>query len=297
MQETEPVSGEIRLELGGVTYAVLPPNRDIEIDLRRRYRPFFTTKPPELALRVHYGPAPIADLGAPLFESGETWALYRIQNKLVIRMYSPEYDPYQIIILDADLRHGDIYCVGDIWLRPGPRVYPLGFPLEEVIFMNLLAQGRGVLLHACGVSLEGQGIIFAGTSGAGKSTTSNLWEGQPGVTLLSDDRVIVRKHDDGRFWVYGTPWHGDARAVSSDIVPLERIYVIYHAAENRAVRIAPADAASRLLVRAFPTFWDAEGMAYTLSVLGELSETVPCYELGFVPDQSIVDFVRCQAAQ
>jgi hypothetical protein len=32
-------------------------------------------------------------------------------------------------------------------------------------------------------------------------------------------------------------------------------------------------------------------MLYTLGLLGEIAEEIPCYELGFVPNESILDFV------
>jgi len=46
------------------------------------------------------------------------------------------------------------------------------------------------------------------------------------------------------------------------------------------------------LVRSFPTFWDGEGMRYTLDLCERLSIRVPCYELGFVPDQRIINTLK-----
>ena len=80
---------------------------------------------------------------------------------------------------------------------------------------------------------------------------------------------------------------------SPEAAPLERVFIIQHASENGVVPLSPPDAASRLLARSFATFWDAEGMAFTLKFLGQLSQAVLCYELGFVADESVVDFVRC----
>ena len=215
-----------------------------------------------------------------------------MQGRPVICLHTLRFDPYQIVVLEPDFQCGDIYCTGEPSTRRDKRLSLLGYPLAEALIINLLAQGRGVLLHACAVSDNGRGIIFPGTSGAGKSTLATLWEGQEGVTLLSDDRIIVRQRE-GRFWVYGTPWHGDARVASPEAVPLERIFIIQHASENKAIPMSPFDATSRLLVRSFPTFWDAGGMAFTLEFLDELSQAVSCYELGFVPDETVVDFVRC----
>jgi hypothetical protein len=133
-------------------------------------------------------------------------------------------------------------------------------------------------------------MLFSGVSGAGKSTLANLWKNRENANLLSDDRMIIR-NIDGRFWMFGTPWHGDAKVASPEGVPLGRIFIIKHSPKNYASRLRANDAASALFVRCFPTFWNSSGMAYTLNLLGEIAEQVPCYELGFVPNETILDFV------
>jgi len=75
--------------------------------------------------------------------------------------------------------------------------------------------------------------------------------------------------------------------------PLERIFVIQHAEENQATALSPMEAVSRLLVASFPPFWDAEGMGFAVEFLTRLVDTVPCYQLGFSPDEDVVAFIRC----
>lgn len=289
MPPLDPVG--LRLGLGGLVFAFAPATPDVSLDPGPQHLPFLTDGAPDVTLWVHHSPAPFADLGPPLFDSGGNWALHQVQAKPVIRIRAPGADPYQIVVLEPDWQWGDIYCVGERWQGNG-HLSPLGYPLEEVLVVHLLARGHGVLLHASAVRDGERGLLFSGTSGAGKSTMASLWEGRPGATVLSDDRVIVRERE-GRFWAYGTPWHGDARAASPEAVPLDRIFVIRHADENRATPLDPLDAASRLLVRSFPTFWDPAGMAFTLQFLGRLCRAAPCHELGFVPDGRAVEYVRC----
>ena len=148
------------------------------------------------------------------------------------------------------------------------------------------------MLHACGVDDNGKGYIFTGRSGAGKSTLAQLWADGGEGTVLSDERVIVRQHG-GRLLIYGTPWYGDAKIASPKVVPLERIFVVGHGAENQAVPLRPSAAVSELFARSFPTFWDPEGLAFTLTFLEHLSQKIPCYGLDVVPDAEIIDFVRC----
>jgi hypothetical protein len=282
---------EVRLQFGGIVFSFLS-EPDLIVELSDRYRPFLCVEDADVALRLHLGSPPSDDLGEMVFDSGGNWLFHRKNASIIFRIRTPQVDPHQVVLLSADLQRGDVYCTGEHWRNHS--VHPLGYPLEELLIVSLLARGRGVLLHASSVSDRGRGILFNGMSGAGKSTMATLWEGRQGVTVLSDDRVIVRERD-GRFWAYGTPWHGDARLSSPEAVPLERIFLIEHAEENAVGRLDPLQATSWLLARAFPPLWDAQGMAFTLAFLEALVEAVPCYELSFVPDESAVDFVRCMS--
>ena len=71
---------------------------------------------------------------------------------------------------------------------------PLEYPLDELLLQGLLARGRGAEIHACGIADgSGRGLLFVGQSGAGKTTMARLWEGERGITVLSDDRIILRR--------------------------------------------------------------------------------------------------------
>jgi len=160
-----------------------------------------------------------------------------------------------------------------------------------LVLVNFLSLGRGVDLHACGVKMGNQGILFSGVSGAGKSTIAEFWKKQD-VDLLSDDRIIVRKVD-GEFLMYGTPWHGDAKVSVPDKAPLKTIYFLKQSKENQAVQLNIPESTFRLIVRCFPTYYSKEGMGYTLGLVSDIVEKVPCYELQFTPDERAIDTVLC----
>ena len=82
------------------------------------------------------------------------------------------------------------------------------------------------------------------------------------------------------------------KEVSPQSAPLEKIIIIQHSQENRWRRHDPKEAAKALFVRSSPTFWNPRGIKFTLKFLGELVQAVPCYELGFLPQPGIVDYVR-----
>ena len=103
------------------------------------------------------------------------------------------------------------------------------FPTDQILFSRVLAERQGCIIHSAGMILNGQGLLFAGHSRAGKSTITTLLKtaGQ----ILCDDRNIVRRHPDG--WrLYGTWSHGDIPDVSPASAPLRAILLLEQAPET-----------------------------------------------------------------
>jgi hypothetical protein len=167
---------------------------------------------------------------------------------------------------------------------------PFEFPLSEILMVCYLAKGHGIMVHACGVMDNQQGYLFNGNSTHGKSTTAQLW--QKHARILNDDRIIIRK-EDGILKMFGTPWHGAFPGIAALSIPLKKIFFLRHAKENKIVPKSGSSAASMLFSRSFPPFWDPGGIDYTLNLCAEIVTSTPCYEFGFVPDESVVDFIRC----
>jgi hypothetical protein len=276
---------------------------DIVIALRSRmnqgtffadpaYQGFETTAPAQVQLEVFTDHLPDLKDWELVHDTGTLWRLYHQDGKWGYSLHSALRgdDPYQVAIFDQDFLTGSLYS------RPAPDpgsipFFPLRYPMAELLMTNLLARGRGVMLHACAVKLGQRGIVFAGTSGAGKSTIARLWQDQADAVVLNDDRVILRLEDD-RFWVYGTPWHGDVPACSPGKAELAQIFIINHAGQNQLSTVRPVERVSRLLLRAFSTFWYPAGLEFTIGLLSELCLAVPCQDLGFRPDPDFIPFIR-----
>lgn len=281
---------EQRFKIGDWVIALRCADDQSDYRIEESYQKFLTSDPPQVFLTHYWRDPPDLEGWQQIFDSQGVWRLYQKGDKLAVALYSPVFGrlPYQLAIFAADYLSGEIYT-SRTYFKQLP--FPLRYPLAEILMINLLGKGRGLLLHACAVQDEAGALLFSGKSGDGKSTTARLWQGQAGVTLLSDDRVILVKKDGG-FWIYGTPWHGDARVASPLGAPLEKIFLLRHAPANQVARLKPVDLATRLFVRCFPPFWDLEGMQYSLELIEQLCLQVPGYELGFVPDTSAVEYVR-----
>jgi hypothetical protein len=247
----------------------------------------------DACLRASWADLREPSTGDRIFDSGSVWQLYRQGADLLFRFASPVYGkiPYKEASFSSDFKAGEVSLHRN-YFRTDEPASPLEYPLDELLVMNLLALGRGIEVHALGVEdADGRGYLFLGQSGAGKTTTARLWEPQRGIKILSDDRIILRSLE-GRIWMYGTPWHGEAELACSTRTPLTQIFFLGRGVENEIVPMSQPAAVARLMACSFVPFHSPTGLDYTLEFLQQVTSEIPCAELRFVPDDRVVDFVR-----
>jgi hypothetical protein len=247
---------------------------------------------PDVQIRAAWAELSTVNGGEKIFDSGGLWQLYVEDNDYRFCFFSPVFGsiPYKEARFNTDFSYGEI-VLHRPYFTSGRAPYALEYPLDELMVMHLLARGRGAEVHSCGVvDVSGNGHLFLGQSGAGKTTLARLWQKEEGVRILSDDRVVLRKMD-GRFWMYGTPWHGDARLAEPSRAPLKGVYFLHHGEKNRLVLQKKAGAVGRLFACSFPPFYSPEALEFTLAFFEEVVQAVPCTELSFVPDEEVVKFI------
>ena len=242
----------------------------------------------DIEVAVHWGDQLKASPGSPIFNSGAVWKLFRESSEFIFDFASDAVGPapYKQMrtrdFTSAQLTLNSNLLPEDAW--------PLEYPADELLITNYLAHhGLGVEVHGCGlIDAETGGHLFLGHSGAGKSTTTQLWKASRNPEILSDDRIILRLHD-GELWMYGTPWHGEAAFASAGKAKLSRIFVLQHGERNQITRMPFPLAVGELFARCFPPFHSAAGLQNTVNFLEKTVRTVPCYEFQFVPDSSAVE--------
>jgi hypothetical protein len=281
------------LRVADITTRVVCNDAALGLIVSEAVRPFLDpAAPPDATIRVSRADSLEEPRGNPLFDAGLVWRLYRDGDGFLFSFSSAVFGPvpYKLARFDASFTDGTLVFNRE-WL-PGERaIDPLEFPLPELQMIALLARGRGVEIHGCGViDRDGSACLFAGQSGAGKSTIARFWH-EAGATILSDDRLVLRVKE-GRVWMYGTPWHGEEAFASPASAPLSRIFFLHQGPANAVRRTRGADTLARLFGCSFPPFYDKAGMDFTLEMLAGVIDRVPCAELSFVPDATVVDFVR-----
>jgi hypothetical protein len=136
-------------------------------------------------------------------------------------------------------------------------------------------QRRG-LFHAAGISHKGRAYLFAGVSGAGKSTVSTMSQAE-GDTIIHDDHLVLFK-DASRRWVVTDV------AYSKDEQPLNGIFFLVQDVQVRLVPLSQVATASRLLEDLkehgrYILYGDVLGQAF--STCAEIARSIPGFELHF----------------
>jgi len=231
-------------------------------------------------------------VGEAIFDSGAVWKAFRADRDFVFDFSSPSVSihPYKRLRVDSSFREAEIILNREALQKYRP-IYPLEYPADELLITNYLASGLGVEVHGCGlVDSETGGHLLLGHSGAGKSTTTQLWKSLRNPQILSDDRIILRL-DHGELWMYGTPWHGEAAFAMAGKARVSRIFIIEHGEQNQITPLTRSRAVGEMFARCFPPFHNAKALERTVGFLGRILDTIPCYQFQFVPNAGAVNAV------
>jgi hypothetical protein len=173
-------------------------------------------------------------------------------------------------------------------IRQAANPYSLDSVLRIVHSLVLARQGE-FLVHAASAIRNGRACLFAGVSGAGKTTISRL--APPDATLLTDEISYVRKSGMG-YHAHGTPFTGElARPGANCSAPLQALYLLCQGPENRIDDVQAAQAAQALLRHILFFARDAELVQCVFEGACEFVDRVPVRSLTFRQDAAVWDLI------
>jgi hypothetical protein len=191
------------------------------------------------------------------------------------------------------LRRGDFHAEWDSTagrghIQQSRNPYAIDSVLRIVHTLILAKQG-GFLVHAASAIRGGQAFLFAGVSGAGKTTISRLAPSD--ATLLTDEISYVRPEGDA-YRACGTPFAGElARVGENQSARLSALFLLEKGPENRIETVATSDAV-RLVLRNILFFAEnAELVNLVFRSACEFVERVPVRRLIFVPDERVWEMI------
>lgn len=310
----------IKMEIGGICAQITSLHDEIIDHVTDRYRDFLSDSPPDFCFEMAFAKStdPAEFLGVPgemlgTFVNRHLTAWEETNAKPAgssppntFRMKQPLH-----IMNDRLASRPQVTQIGskslfqrrDLagWIDVGGRLgrcvlkrYMEDIAIESFIricYSFLAVQNNGLLLHSAGIVRKGNGYIFPGVSGTGKSTIARLATSRERV--LSDELVMVRKNE-GDFLVYSTPFFGtNKNAECNSRAILKAAFLPVKDSRVCLEKARPAPALSKLM--SCTLFFSREdGMNRRLmDISAEMVDTVPFYDMHFRRDRS---FWECISA-
>ena len=249
---------------------------------------------PDLDVRLTADPAPVVTGYKKVFDSQDSWSIHADgQDLFIIDQYPPYVRPVWTARFCVNSGRVTLYCDEAI-IDPASLTLafnPIAYPLDQILLMHYLADHEGGILHAAGWALNDQGWVFAGKSGAGKTTLARLIDEGAGGDILSDDRMVLRRTGQ-TYTMFGTPWPGEGQFAVNRGVSLERLIFLARGQGNRMTEMKPSAAVTRLLPVLSVPWYDEKKVGAMMDFCENLLRRVPAYEFSFLPDLSAAAFLK-----
>lgn len=146
-----------------------------------------------------------------------------------------------------------------------------------------------LMMHASVIINNGDGFLFLGKSGTGKSTHTRLWmEHVDGSKLLNDDNPVIRIVE-GVAKVYGTPWSGKTPCYRDEDARVKGIVRLHQAPENNIKKLPLLQAYAAVLAACSSMRWEEEIASGIHRTVEKLVDMVACYRLNCLPDKEAAE--------
>jgi len=270
-------SDAVAVEIGGMTIALRTEDPAFRQLLEDRYAGFVRSSPnPQFEFDIEL-------LDDNFFEPSDSSETRHADDDVQVRLQGGQW-----LLQRGDFHAKWVAAAGRGHIRQSRNPYAIDSALRIVHTLILARQG-GFLVHAASAIRGGRAFLFAGISGAGKTTISRLAPSD--VTLLTDEISYVRRAGNG-YEAWGTPFAGElARVGENQAAPLSALFLLEKGRESRIEPVGESEAI-RLLLRNILFFAeDSELVNLVFRSACEFVERVPVRRLIFVPDERVWEMI------
>jgi len=235
------------------------------------------------AIKVFHAPF-VEEIDGKLVQNNPNfWSVWQYNSDLYLKTIFPLSAVGKKAVLKLSLAQKE----WNLWIDTDEKeVDPFEYPLDGLILYYLTVINNDIMIHASGVSNDGEGYLFTGISGKGKSTIANLWEAY-GAKVIHDDRLIIRK-EGGSYRMYNTPVYDNDYPLDA---PLSKIFAIEHGSENSMIPLKEAASVSQIMANCIQHTWDTRIVGNLLASVSEMCRTIPVYKLQFRPGRGVIDYI------
>lgn len=174
-----------------------------------------------------------------------------------------------LIDVDSNFKNAVIFVHDELTLKHA---------LMNLYSSFIVHHNWGLLIHSSCVIENGEAHLFAGQSGAGKSTAAKLSAPRE---LLSDEATIL-KITPNAVTVFDSPFRSELEGKGSQKeVPLTSMQILHQSLINQRQIIKKSDALLYLMDKVFYWSHSPEEMKQILHLLKSLVQNVPAYDLYF----------------
>ncbi len=266
------VASDVVVEIGAMPILVRTDNPEFLEILGNRYGSF-----------VNPAAEPVFQFDVEIFPHGKVPGAIDPDDDLSVRFAAGRWV----------LERGDFYAELDLDLRRG-RIRQAASPYAidaafRILHSLLLARQGGLLVHAASAVRNGRAFLFAGVSGAGKTTISRL--APPDATLLTDEISYLRPEGDG-YVAFGTPFAGELATPGENVrAPLAALYLLAQGPKNQMELVGEADAIRAMLESVLFFAHDSGLVGNVFDSVCDLVQRVPVRRLTFVPDSRVWELI------
>lgn len=147
------------------------------------------------------------------------------------------------------------------------------------VCMEILKNHQGFFFHCSSLMYDNKAFLFTAPSGTGKSTHARLWQQHFGnkVTMINDDKPII-KRENGKFYVYGTPWQGKSNIGNNIKAPVHAVCILSQGKENIIEKVNPLTALTFFMDQTERPK-DKKSMENLVDLLGDFIMQIPVYKM------------------
>lgn len=223
-----------------------------------------------------------------------------------------EYRDWYVMIFSGRGKFLDESPLEDIWYLVGGKTFQkwslfirnldilseqkLKYELEnrpwlQRLYIYSCMNTHTAVVHGALCNINGDGCLFLGDSGMGKSTLCTIVE--PYYQVYSDDRVIVKIFHD-RIEAYGTPWNiKNKKYCKNKSVDVKRVYFIYHGDNQVAYSNSNYESLKMIMSQLLHSsiFEEEDVLQWKIWISKEIMKHSKLIKFGFKPDDSCIRYI------